>query len=122
MKVRQVADGWAPAGRVGYISFMSARDRQEILRKCLGHNFPKQVVRLRKTAYWKVADDLEKGGPPYLLVGEARQCEWCPVASKLVNGKWDPATAGRERYAYKPGNPFRKSRPRDLRALKLILS
>ncbi|KAJ9101808.1 hypothetical protein QFC21_003147 [Naganishia friedmannii] len=108
VKIRQVAEGWVPAGRIGYISFMSQGDRQEILRKCTGYNFPKQVVRLRETAHWKVADDLQNGGPPCMLVGQAKEGEWCPIASKLVNGKWDPAAAGRERYVYKPVNPFPK--------------
>ncbi|KAJ9117008.1 hypothetical protein QFC22_004666 [Naganishia vaughanmartiniae] len=103
VKIRQVAEGWAPAGRIGYISFISINDQQEILRKCSGYNFPKQVVQLRATAYWKAADELDKGGGPYLSVGEARSGEWCPVASKLFNGKLDPAAAaGRERYVYKP--------------------
>jgi hypothetical protein len=116
VKVRQVAEGWAPAGRVGYISFMSRQDKQEILRKCIGYNFPKQVVRLRGTGHWKIADEIERNGPPHLLIGDAREGEWCPIATKLLNGKYEPTAAARERYVYKPGNPYGELRIREYRA------
>ncbi|KAJ9113880.1 hypothetical protein QFC19_000073 [Naganishia cerealis] len=96
VKVRLMPDGWAPAGRIGFISFMSHQDQLEIMRKCNGYNFPKQVAELKKTSHWLVADEVQRGGAAKdVPVAQAVEGEWCPVASKLVNGKLDPAAASR---------------------------
>lgn len=71
---------------------MSSRECSAVLNKLHGINFPKWIDALRESnRYWMEYDDFSRGAQGYLLVAEAVEDEWCPIASKLVNGKLDPS-------------------------------
>lgn len=70
---------------------MSIDDCQNVVKKLVGINFPNRVDGLREgNRYWKEYDDFNRLKATYMLVAEAYKGEWCPIASKLVDGKLDP--------------------------------
>lgn len=91
IKIRLVPDGWAPAGRIAYIAFMSTKDCNDVLQWINGISFPKEVQGLRGTQkYWKEYDDFSHFPAQYLHVAKAQKNQWCPVSCELVDGKLPP--------------------------------
>lgn len=81
-------------GRIAFVAFMTERDCREILRKLNGICFSKGTEALRNSGYWQEYDDFTRYASGYLPTAEAKAGQWCPVASKLIDGKLDP-NAGR---------------------------